>query len=87
MPIKDAGKKAMRSDAKKTLRNRQVRGTFRSAVKNLLASITAGDKTAAKEQFTKAQKSLDKAAQKGIIKKNAAARTKSRLSKKVKALG
>lgn len=86
MPIKNAGKKAMRSDVKKAARNRQVRGTFRSAMKAALASITAGDKAQAQKDFVLVQKTLDKAAQKNVIKKNTAARRKSRLTKKIKAL-
>ena len=76
----------MRSDARKALRNRQVRGTYRSTIKTLIAAVATGDAKEAMELFGKAQKALDKAAQKGVIKKNTAARKKSRLNKMVKDL-
>jgi small subunit ribosomal protein S20 len=50
-------------------------------------SIEAKDAVKAKELLTNAEKVLDSSASKKIIHKNAAARTKSRLSKAVKALG
>jgi len=51
------------------------------------ASIDENDSVKAKEALTKAEKVLDSSASKKVIHKNAAARTKSRLSKAVKALG
>ena len=84
MPIKDAGKKAMRSDARKALANRRIRGTYRSKIKSTLAAISSGDIAEAKKLFVDVQKTLDKAAKKGVIKKDTAARRKSRLNKMIK---
>jgi small subunit ribosomal protein S20 len=50
------------------------------------ASIEANDPAQAKEMLNNAEKILDSSASKKVIHKNAAARTKSRLSKAVKAL-
>ncbi len=86
MPIIEAAKKAMRSDVRKTLRNRQVRGTYRSAMKAFQLAIQNDDTTAAEESFKKAQKALAKAAQKNVIKKNTAARRTSRMNAALKAL-
>ena len=58
----------------------------RTAVKAVRASIEAKDPVKAKEMLNNAEKVLDSSASKKVIHKNAAARTKSRLSKAVKAL-
>ena len=50
-------------------------------------AVVAGDKPKAAELFTLAQKVIDSIADKGIFHKNKAARHKSRLSAKIKALG
>ena len=55
--------------------------------KAVKANIDIKDKSKATELFIKAQKILDTAASKKVIHKNAAARTKSRLSNAIKALG
>jgi small subunit ribosomal protein S20 len=86
MPIKKAAKKYMRVTAHKTEKNRKIKGQFRSAIKATKEAITKGEGDKAKESFKKAQQALDKAAQKKVIKKNTAARTKSRLNKMVKDL-
>ena len=49
-------------------------------------AITEGNQETAKTSFDKLQKSLDKAAKKGVIKKGNASRRKSRLSKKLNTL-
>jgi small subunit ribosomal protein S20 len=86
MPIKKAAKKYMRVTARKTERNRKVRGAFRSVIKKTHEAIIAGNSSKAQEFLKKSIKALDKAAQKKVIKKNTAARNKSRLNKKVKEL-
>ena len=86
MPIKKAAKKYMRVTERKTEKNRKIKGQFRSAIKAMKESVAKGDQTKAKELFKKAQIALDKAAQKKVIHKNTAARTKSRLNKLVKNL-
>lgn len=84
MPIKDSAKKYMRVTAKNTERNRIVRGQYRNEIKKLEAAVTAGDVKEAQALLKTCQKALDKAVQKNVIKKNTAARKKSRLNKKVK---
>lgn len=76
----------MRVTKKKTARNKVARGLFKSAVKKTREAILAGSKEETQKWLKIAVKSIDKAAQKGIIKKNAAARKKSRLNKLVKSL-
>jgi len=86
MPIKKSAKKYMRVTATKTEKNRKIKGSFRSAIKAANEAIAGKDATKAKEFFQKAVKALDKAAQKKVIHKNTAARRKSRLNAKIKAL-
>lgn len=86
MPIKKAAKKYMRVTATNTERNKIVKGVVKSAIKKTREAVTAGKIDEAKEWLSKASKSLDKAAQKKVIKKNTAARKKSRLNTLVKKL-
>ncbi len=86
MPIKKAAKKYMRVTERKTAVNAKIKGAFRSAVKKTVSAIHDKNVDSAKEWFKKAGVALDKAAQKNVIKKNAAARKKSRLNKLVKGL-
>ncbi len=74
----------MRVTAKKTLRNKIVTGVVKSAIKKTREAVNASNVSEAQEWLKKASKALDKAAQKKIIKKNTAARKKSRLNASVK---
>lgn len=76
----------MRQTKKRTTRNRQIKTNIKQTLVNLRKTIVLANKTKAPEIAAQAIKFLDKAAQKGIIKKNNAARRKSRLMKKVNAL-
>ena len=68
------------------LKLHDIPNTCVSAIKAVKANIDIKDKSKATELFIKAQKILDTAASKKVIHKNAAARTKSRLSKAIKEL-
>lgn len=83
MPIKKAAKKAFRQTQKRTARNLVVRDAYKKAVKDVLKAIENGGKDVA-EKIRLAQKKLDKAAKRGVIKRNTAGRKLSRLVKKVK---
>lgn len=76
----------MRVTAKKTEINKKIKGLFRSAIKKATEAVVANDVKAAQEWAKKAFQALDKAAKKAVISKNTAARKKSRLNKKVKAI-
>jgi small subunit ribosomal protein S20 len=86
MPIKKAAKKYVRVTERKTAMNNQIKGIFRSAIKKTQAAIAKGDAKEAKEWLQKSLIALDKAVQKKVLHKNTAARQKSRLNAKVKAL-
>ena len=59
---------------------------MRTEVKKVIAAIEAGDKAAAEGAFRAAAPLLDSLATKGLIHKNKAARHKSRLNAKIRAL-
>ena len=82
MPIKNSAKKALRQTKKRTLANLQVKKAYKDAVKAVLKGLDGGKDV--KEELKLVQKKLDKAAKKGVIKKNTAARKLSRLTKKIK---
>ena len=74
----------MRVSARKALRNKTVKGIAKSAIKKTREATKAGDIQTAQTELKVAIKALDKAVEKNIIKKNTAARKKSRLNKLVK---
>ncbi len=72
--------KRNRQNEKRRVRNLGVRSEMRTRVKSALAAAEAGDDNA-EETMRSAFKAIDRAANKGIIHKNQAARRKSRLVK------
>ena len=66
--------------------NMSQRSELRTAIKNVRKAILAGDKAAAQAVFVQAQTTIDSIADKNIIHKNTAARQKSRLSARIKAM-
>ena len=83
MPKIKSAKKAMRQARSRTIRNKAQRSELRTAVKRVRVAATLAAATAA---FVIAAKLLDRAARKGLIHKNNAARHKSRLAALVKKL-
>ncbi|WP_040207919.1 30S ribosomal protein S20 [Neobacillus jeddahensis] len=83
--IKSAIKRVKTNEAKNA-QNTTAKSAMRTAVKKVEAAVTTSDATAAKEALVTAASKLDKAAAKGLIHKNAAARKKSRLMKKANSL-
>lgn len=83
--IKSAKKRAIISE-KARQRNVAARSKMRTLMKKVIAACAAGDKAAAVAAFKEAEPVLDRAACKGLIHKNKAARHKSDLSAKIKAL-
>jgi len=77
-----AAKKDIRKNARRRQRNRLVKVKTRTVVKHAVSAVDAGDADAA-TLVRQAQIELDSAASKGIIHKNAAARKKSRLAKRM----
>lgn len=85
MPNKKSAKKELRKNIKRNLENKVVSKVMKKAVKTSLKVIATGEKLT-KEAIALTVKSIDKAAKKGVIKKNTAARKKSRLQKKINTL-
>lgn len=79
---KSAIKKAKQAEEKK-LRNSHVNSTMKTHIKKTTLAIENKDKEHLNEIFKKAVSYINKAASKGVIHKNNAARKVSRLSKKV----
>ncbi len=77
-------KKRNRQTVVRTDRNRAVRSELKTRAKTALAAAEAGDAAAAEEALRAAQKRIDMAVSKGILKKNTAARRKSTLTRQVK---
>jgi len=78
--IKSAKKRA-RQNVKSRVHNRYYKTTARTYIKDARKLIEAGELENAEAVVQKASKALDKAAQKGILHKNNAARRKSRLAR------
>ena len=70
-------KKRILTAEKARVRNRAVRSELKTYVKKVRAAVEAGDKDAAQDAAYAACRKLDKAASKGIIHKNQAAKRKS----------
>ena len=66
--------------------NASLRSRLRTAIKNVRKAVDAGDQEAARTLFRASQKTIDSIADKNIIHKNSAARHKSRLAARIKAM-
>jgi small subunit ribosomal protein S20 len=83
--IKSAAKR-MRQNEKRRLRNRVYVGSARTYIKKARLAMEEGNLEEAQEASKLAIKALDRAAQKGVVHKNNAARRKSRLIKQLAAM-
>ena len=79
--------KRIRSSARKRARNKPVRTALKTYVRSAQVQINTDDTDAAGEAVVRAISALDKAANKGIIHKNQAARRKARLMAKFNKMG
>ncbi|AQQ56402.1 30S ribosomal protein S20 [Brucella melitensis] len=81
-----SAKKAVRKIAARTEINKSRRSRVRTFVRKLEDALLSGDKQAAEVAFKAVEPELMRAASKGVVHKNTAARKVSRLAKHVKAL-
>ncbi len=79
-------KKRNRQNERAHVRNKAVRSELKTRARNALIAAEAGDAAAAEEALRIAQVRFDKAVSKGVLKKNTAARRKSRLTRQVRQL-
>lgn len=81
-----SARKRARQAEKRRRHNAALRSELRSAIRSVRKAIAAGDKSAARAVYQRATSVIDSIADKKIIHKNAAARHKSRLSARIKAM-
>ena len=86
MPNIKSAKKRLRQNIVRRARNRATRSAVRTQCRKVGEAIAGGDAERAEAEFRLAAKKLDRAGARNIIHPNAAARVKSRLSVKIKAL-
>lgn len=83
MPIKESAKKYLRQTKKHRVLNLSRQKAVKDVTKKIKKLVLAGQKDEAKKLIAQAYQAIDKAAKRGIIKKNTAARKKSRLMRLV----
>ena len=83
MPNHKSAEKRVRQNEKRRDINRGNRGRLRTGVKKLRAALESGEAGAAQELLPATVSLIDKAVQKGVLHRNAAARYKSRLTVRV----
>lgn len=86
MAKKSSALKAMRQSVKRRDRNRRNVSQLKTTVKKLRAAIAKGDAEGARKMLDETVSEIDRAARKGVVHDNAAARYKSRLQRRVNAL-
>ncbi|HUI15027.1 MAG TPA: 30S ribosomal protein S20 [Xanthobacteraceae bacterium] len=78
-----SAKKAARQIARRTVVNKSRRARVRSAMRKVEEALTAGDRSRAAAAMAEAEPALIRAAQKGIVHRNAARRKVSRLAQRI----
>ena len=84
MPNNASAEKRMRQEQKRRLHNRSIKSLVRHQITKARNAIAAGDENS-EEAVRRAVSELDRAAKKGVIHRNNAARRKSRLMKRLNA--
>ncbi len=83
MPNHKSAKKRVRQNEKRRVINRTNRGRLRTSIKNLRTALAGGDANQITQLLPATVSTIDKAVQKGVLHRNAAARYKSRLTTRV----
>lgn len=84
MPIIKSAKKTLRASLKKRVYNVRRQAAMRDVVKDFSKKVTIGNKADAEALIKDAYQAIDKAAKRGVIKPNTAARKKSRLMAQIR---
>ncbi|SDF05597.1 30S ribosomal protein S20 [Sporomusa acidovorans] len=82
MPNIKSSERSVKTDAERRARNYSVRSAIKTSTRKVEEAVHAGKADEAKNLLINAASIIDKAAAKGVIHKNAAARKKSRLAHK-----
>ena len=85
MPNIKSSIRSVKTDAERRAKNAQVKSQVRTATRKTVEAVAAGQAEEAKAAFIKATSVIDKAANKGVLHKNTAARKKANLAAKVNA--
>lgn len=83
--IKSAKKRAHQAIGRRT-HNMSLRTAVRTAIKNVVKAVAAGNKDAAAKTMRESQKVIDRVVAKGILHRNAGDRHKSRLAHALKGM-
>jgi len=86
MPIKNAAIKDLRQNIKRAAHHQKIKSDISALIRKIKKALVAKDSAKAVDWFKQTVKKIDKAVAKKILKKNTAARMKSRLSKAVSAV-
>jgi small subunit ribosomal protein S20 len=81
-----SAKKRIRQNERARLRNKSYKSRMKTSIKRFLSILNQADPSEAMEAYKNVSMMIDRTASKGVIHKNAAARRKSRLFKKLKSL-
>lgn len=87
MPNHKSAEKRMRQNEKRREINRDNRGRLRTSIKKLRTALATGDQQTVQQLLPATISTIDKAVQKGVLHRNAAARYKSRLTARVNQAG
>ena len=83
MPIKRAALRQLRKDRKRSVRNQSAESELKTLKKRFLTLAASNKRDEAAKLFPKLAQRFDRAATKGLIHQNTAARTKSRLMRRL----
>jgi small subunit ribosomal protein S20 len=86
LTVADQAEKRARQALKRRQRNMSQVSRVRTYIKNVVKAIARGDKAEAQASYQRAVPVIDSTASKGLIHKNKAARHKSRLNARIKAM-
>ncbi len=86
MPNTRSAAKRVRTSQKRRAYNRAIKSRVKTLIKRFEEAVQGGEKELAMERFRVAASALDRAAIKGVVHKNLAARKKSRMASKLASL-
>ncbi|GAB4189376.1 MAG: 30S ribosomal protein S20 [Wenzhouxiangellaceae bacterium] len=81
-----SARKRARQAEKRRLHNMGLRSSVRTSIRKVLRAIASGDKAAAEAAYKEAVPAIDRSVSNGIMHRNKAARHKSRLNQRVRAI-
>ena len=86
MANSNQARKRARQNVRRNSHNASLRSMMRSYIKRILKAVESGDKAAAESAYKDAVPIIDRVADKGLLHKNKAARHKSRLNIRIRAM-